>query len=606
MNSGRKGVVGKFQIEAGVPDTEAPTDPTNLVASNITSSGATLNWTASTDNVGVTQYNISIDGTVVGSSGNTTFNVTGLSPLTTYTATVNAQDAAGNISGSASTSFTTTEASLNYCSSASTNTSDEYISRVQLNTIDNSSGAQFYSDFTGISTNLPEGDTYTVTVTPTWTGTIYAEGYAVWIDYNADGDFDDAGELVWSKAASTNTPNSGTFTVPTGTSESATRMRVSMKYNGIPTSCETFTYGEVEDYTVILGAGSGGDTQAPSTPTSLVASNITDTTVDLTWNASSDNVGVTGYEVFVDGGSIGTVVGTAATVTGLTANTSYAFNVSAFDAAGNNSAQSNTANATTTGGGGGGPGIIAGYYFETGLDGWIDGGSDCTRFNNSTRAWEGSYSIRIRDNSSSSNARSPILDLTGNTQITIEFHTYSRGMENGENFFVEFYNGSSYQIIGDYARGTDFNNNAFFTDTIVLDAANYSFNANNRFRFRNDASVNNDQTYFDAVVISGDNVSAAPIQPVITNSFSRAKSFARTTDQNVKLYPNPTNSILNIEITKGSYDEIMIFSPTGQLVKTIKPSNDSLAIDVSEFASGMYFVRFVSNGLAVTRRFIKE
>lgn len=605
-NSGRKGVVGKFQIEAAVPDNEAPTDPTNLVASNITSSGATLNWTASTDNVGVTQYNISIDGTFVGSSGSPTFNVTGLSPLTAYAASVTAQDAAGNLSGSASTSFTTIAGSLNYCASASSNTNDEFISNVQLNTINNASGAQFYSDFTGISTNLTEGDTYTITVTPTWTGTVYAEGYAVWIDYNNDGDFDDAGELVWSKAASTDTPNSGTFTVPTGTSEASTRMRVSMKYNGIPTACEAFTYGEVEDYTVNLGAGSGGDTQAPSTPTSLATSNITDTTVDLTWNASSDNVGVTGYEIFVDGGSIGTVVGTAATVTGLIANTSYSFNVSAFDAAGNNSAQSNTANATTTGGGSGGPGVIAGYYFETGLDGWIDGGSDCVRFNNSTRAWEGSYSIRIRDNSSSSNAQSPILDLSGNTQITIEFHTYARGMEVGENFFVEFYNGSSYQVIGDYARGTDFNNNAFFTDTIVLDAGTYSFNANNRFRFRNDASVNNDQIYFDAVVISGDNVTAAPIVPVNTNSFSRAKSFARNTAQNVKLYPNPTTSILNIEISEGSFDEIMIFSTAGQLVKTIKPSDDNLAIDVSEFASGMYFVRFVSNGLAVTKRFIKE
>ena len=160
-----------------------------------------------------------------------------------------------------------------YCTSASTNVNDEYIGR-QLNTIDNASGGQFYSDFTAISTTLNEGQAYTITVTPTWTGTVYAEGYAVWIDYNHDYDFDDAGELVWSKAASTNTPNSGTFTVPSGTSQTATRMRVSMKYNGIPTSRETFTYGEVEDYTIILAA-SGGDTQAPSTPTNFTASSIT-------------------------------------------------------------------------------------------------------------------------------------------------------------------------------------------------------------------------------------------------------------------------------------------------------------------------------------------
>src|SRR5690606_8370704 len=94
-----------------------------------------------------------------------------------------------------------------YCASQGNSVNDEYISRVQLNTINNSSGAQLYSNFTSISTFLNEGSTYTVTVTPTWTGTVYNEGYAVWIDYNGDKDFGDAGELVWSKAASKNTPN---------------------------------------------------------------------------------------------------------------------------------------------------------------------------------------------------------------------------------------------------------------------------------------------------------------------------------------------------------------------------------------------------------------
>lgn len=186
----------------------------------------------------------------------------------------------------------------NYCTSASTNVNDEYISRVQLGTIDSASGAQFYSDFTSISTDLTEGQVYTITVTPTWTGTVYAEGYAVWIDYNDDKDFGDAGELVWFKATSTNTPNSGTITIPTGTAGTATRMRVSMKYNGIPTECESFTYGEVEDYTVNLG-GSTADTQAPCTPTSLAVTGIADTTVGLSWNASTDNVGVTGYDVCI-------------------------------------------------------------------------------------------------------------------------------------------------------------------------------------------------------------------------------------------------------------------------------------------------------------------
>src|SRR4029077_12347404 len=93
------------------------------------------------------------------------------------------------------------------------------------------------------------------TVTPTWTGTLYPEGYSVWIDYNQDGDFVDAGEQVWTRAATTTTPVSGTITIPATASLGNTRMRVSMKYNGIPTACETFSYGQVEDYTVNIVSG---------------------------------------------------------------------------------------------------------------------------------------------------------------------------------------------------------------------------------------------------------------------------------------------------------------------------------------------------------------
>lgn len=149
-----------------------------------------------------------------------------------------------------------------YCSSKGNSVNDEYISRVQLGTINKASGAQSYSDFTTSSTDLSKGDNYTITVTPTWTGTKYNEGYAVWIDYNQDGDFTDAGEQVWIKSASKTAPVTGSFTVPTSALGGETRMRVSMKYNGIPTSCETFSYGEVEDYTVNIvdGGSAGGNT----------------------------------------------------------------------------------------------------------------------------------------------------------------------------------------------------------------------------------------------------------------------------------------------------------------------------------------------------------
>lgn len=187
-----------------------------------------------------------------------------------------------------------------YCASQGTNVSDEYISRVRLNSIDNTTGANGgYGDFTSISTSLSKGTAYTVTVNPTWTGTVYSEGYAVWIDYNQDGDFNDAGEQVFTQAATQNTQVSGSFTVPASATDGDTRMRVSMKYNGVPTSCETFTYGEVEDYTVTIGGGSA----TCGNVTGLNSSNVTADAFTMNWSAVA---GANDYTVQLRVGSTGT------------------------------------------------------------------------------------------------------------------------------------------------------------------------------------------------------------------------------------------------------------------------------------------------------------
>ncbi len=91
-----------------------------------------------------------------------------------------------------------------------------------------------------------------------------------------------------------------------------------------------------------------GDTQAPTVPANLTISNIANTSVDLGWDASTDNTGVVGYEIYQDGVSIGTSTNTEYTAVDLTANTSYSFTIRAKDAAGNVSESSNAANATTT------------------------------------------------------------------------------------------------------------------------------------------------------------------------------------------------------------------------------------------------------------------
>ncbi len=97
----------------------------------------------------------------------------------------------------------------------------------------------------------------------------------------------------------------------------------------------------------IVYEASSGDTEAPTAPTGLASTGETDTTISLSWNASTDNVGVTGYTVYRDGAAVGSPVGVSFTDAGLNPDTTYSYEVTAGDAAANESAPSNTIQATT-------------------------------------------------------------------------------------------------------------------------------------------------------------------------------------------------------------------------------------------------------------------
>lgn len=96
------------------------------------------------------------------------------------------------------------------------------------------------------------------------------------------------------------------------------------------------------------------DTEAPTMPTNLIANNPTSNTIALSWTASTDNIGVIGYDIYANGTLKATVSGTSTTVQGLTPSTLYSFHIIAKDAAGNTSPQSNPASETTLPGQSGG------------------------------------------------------------------------------------------------------------------------------------------------------------------------------------------------------------------------------------------------------------
>ncbi|MEO8515399.1 MAG: GEVED domain-containing protein [Flavobacterium sp.] len=473
---------------ANVVDTIPPSAPTSLAASGTTSSSTNLSWTASTDNVGVTGYEVYQGGVFKANVATTSYTVTGLTAATAYSFYVIAKDAAGNPSAASNTvNVTTLTTTITYCASQGTTVTDELIGRVQIGTINNAStGGTGYTDFTAISTNLTKGASATITVTPTWTGSTYPEGYAVFIDYNQDGDFTDAGELVWSKAASTITPATGTFTVSASATTGPTRMRVSMKYNGIPTACEVFSYGQVEDYTVNLQGG-GGVTYCASQGNNTADERIGKVAFGTINNTST---GTAGYEDFTTiSANAGRGMTYTVTVTPAWTSTVYSEGYAVFIDYNQN-----------------------GLFTDAGELVWSNAASTTTPV---------SGSITI-----------PATATLGNTRMRVSMK-YS-GIPTACEAF-------SYGQVEDYTLNI--------------------------------------------------------------NTTGREDASAKTTLADIRLYPNPTNSILNVtEVSEKA--SFKVYNLLGQTVMIGKVPHGT--IDVSNINAGNYILEISDNDTVTSKRFIKQ
>ncbi|MCB0451128.1 MAG: fibronectin type III domain-containing protein, partial [Confluentibacter sp.] len=225
--------------------------PTSLAATSITFNSASLGWSSSSGNTFDLRYRVVgspiwID--VLGLSSSP-YSLSGLTASTNYEFQVRSICASSTSAYSSSKNFSTT--AITYCTSNSTNSNRGYIGNVTFGTINKTTGygTGGYSDFTSTSTDVTIGSAYNISVTKTWPGTKYNEAIRVWIDYNKDGDFDDTGERIMNSAASQTTPITGNITIPVTATTGSTRMRVSLGTT-VPSNCGSFTYGEVEDYTI--------------------------------------------------------------------------------------------------------------------------------------------------------------------------------------------------------------------------------------------------------------------------------------------------------------------------------------------------------------------
>ena len=170
---------------------------------------------------------------------------------TTTTITYVASDDCGNVD---TCSFDIT-IDIPACASGGANSNSAWIEKVAFNTIANASGNNGgYADFTNQCTTIESGSVYSILLKPGYASTPVPVYWKVWIDYNMDGDYDDAAEYV-GYGGGVN-PLSGYMTIPANVWNGATTMRVAMKEGSYPAGpCESFAYGETEDYCVVVNGG---------------------------------------------------------------------------------------------------------------------------------------------------------------------------------------------------------------------------------------------------------------------------------------------------------------------------------------------------------------
>ena len=339
-------------VSAATADATAPSVPSNLQGTGASASQVNLTWTASSDNVGVTGYRVYRSGSLVGTTAGTSYSDSGLAEYASYSYTLAAIDAAGNASAQ--------------CGAVSVSTLD--------------------ATAPSVPTNLQGTGASASQVNLTWTASsdnVGVTGYRVYRN----------GSLVAS---------------PAGTSYSDTGLSEYASYSYTVAATDAAGNASVQCGAVSV---STLDATAPSVPANLQATVASTSRIDLTWTASSDNVGVTGYRVYRDGSLVASPAGASYSDTGLSAGTTYSYRVAATDAAGNVSAQCGAVSATTTAGawsgsvlmgtasGDRGHGIaldtsgniyVAGYTAGN-LDGETNNGSDdifVTKYNASgTRQW---------------------------------------------------------------------------------------------------------------------------------------------------------------------------------------------------------------------------
>ncbi len=482
-----------------------------------------------------------------------------------YTVALTVSDGSGNDTETKTNYIAANDNPPAYCASQGNNSTYEWISKVEVGSFVKSSGAANYTDFTSETVTLNPGTSTAVTLTPGFSGSTYTEYWKIWIDYNKDGDFEDAGEEVFAPASST-AAVSGNFT-PKADATGTTRMRVTMKYNGSPTPCEAFSYGEVEDYTVTFA----------STPAPVAAFTASTTTItagqSVNFTDQSTNSPTSWSWTFTGGSPSGSTTQNPS----VTYNTAGTYNVSLTATnAGGSDVETKNAYVTVN------PAPVNycasqgnNYSYE-----WISK----VEINGFTKSTAGS---------SYSDYTSDVVNLsTGSNAVTL-----TPGFSSST--YVEFW-----KIWIDYNKDGDFTDagEEVFAPASSSSAVSGSFTPDALFsgqtRMRVSMKWNAAQTpcesfSYGEVEDYTVNVTRAPIMPGMENL-----------NADFRIYPNPSNGHFNVAGNDLAGSELLVYDLHGRLLINQKLTNNHVTISTSNLKAGVYMVRVVNQDEIISNRIV--
>jgi hypothetical protein len=536
--------------------------PTGLNVSNIANSSATFSWTAVS---GATLYHLRYKTTsaatwTVASINTPSITLKNLTAGTTYNYAVEAICSSGPSGYSTTQTFTTT--GTGFCTTGGQSQLQEYLSFVWIAGIQNSTGRDNgYGDYTNVSTPLTQGQTVNGYLSGLVPYPEY-ENYCIWIDYNHDNDFTDAGEQVVNKYSDFTGWVAVNFTVPANAPLGPTRMRVTMSSGNTPSPCGVYARGETEDYTIIIN-----QIQVPNCSDGI--QNGDETGVDcggsclpcITCNDGIQN----GNETGVDCG------GSCPPCTTCTDGIQNG-NETGVDCGGSCPACPPVCSYV----------IVNSNNFESGWGIWNDGGTDCRRnAQDAAYAYSGTYCVQLRDNTSTSVMTTNNLNVIQYQKIKIEFTYMPVSMDNSSEDFwlqVSINGGSTYTTVKAWTLNAAFVNNQRYFETVEIQGP---FTSTTRFRFRCDASDDADWVYIDDVVISGctSTTARAGLQPQITNAIDSDQLF-----ESLQIFPNPVFNFIHFKNINANLGKTLVRSRLG---------------------NGFYLVRVFQNGKTYSTKFVK-